>query len=321
MQEEIFSSLWYAAEHTAKIVPIIAIGILATSFAVNLGLMKKLDRFVEPFSKRVKINILSALSVVTCTFSTTAGYAILVEGLNRKIISEREVIVTTLISSFPSVLSHLFTFFIPVVIPILGLFTGTIYVCLIGLAALLKSCIGILLAMCWLKNGKKQRALMPLSDINNIKAVSKRKALNMSVKSTYKLLKRIALIMFVTLFFVSLIFKLNMFDYFSAVLEPITNVLGLESEVVLICATKIVNSYAGIVLAGSLLNNGLISTKGVLIALLLGNVVSFSARFFRHSLPLHISMFGPRLGSKTVLVNAVATLVIDAILILFLLII
>jgi hypothetical protein len=113
----------------------------------------------------------------------------------------------------------------------------------------------------------------------------------------------------------------NMFwDRVSAILEPLTNILGLESGVALISATEIVNTYAGIILAGSLLAEGLITTKSVLIALFLGTVVSFSARFAKHSLPLHVSLFGPKLGSKTVAINPTTTLVIDVIFIIVLLI-
>jgi hypothetical protein len=309
----IHSSLLYAAYYTVKIVPIIALGVLATSFAVNIGLMKKFDRLIKPLSSKANISTLSALSVVTCTFSTTAGYSMLSDGLNEKMISEREVIATTLISSFPSILSHFFPFFIPVVIPILGLTTGSIYVCLVGLAALLKTCFGIFLARLWLKDANNCSAKPTLSSLDPARAPvgNNKSAVNKSAKSTYKMLKRIVPTMFITLFLVSVAMELNLFESFSAILEPVTSILGLESEIALISATEIVNTYAGIILAGSLLGEGLISTKGVLIALLLGTVVSFSARFVRHSLPLHVSLFGPKLGGKTVAVNAATTLAID----------
>lgn len=318
----IYTSLIYALYWVAKIVPVIAIGILVTSFAVNIGLMKKFDRLIKPLSSKANISTLSALSVVTCTFSTTAGYSMLSDGLNDKMISEREVIATTVISSFPSILSHLFPFFIPVVIPILGLTTGAIYVCLVGLAAFLKTCFGILLARLWLKDANVFSAKSRLSaNPDNALVEDKQHALNKSAGSTYKMLKRIVPTMFITLFLVSVAMELNLFDSFSTILEPLTNILGLESEVVLISATEIVNTYAGMILAGSLLGEGLISTKGVLIALLLGTVVSFSTRFVKHSLPLHVSLFGPKLGSKTVAVNAGTTLVINAVFIIVLLII
>ena len=319
----IHASLLYAAYYVAKIVPIIAIGIFATSFAVNIGLMKKFDRLIKPLSSKANISAVSALSIVTCTFSTTAGYSMLVDGLNEKIVSERELIATTVISSFPSILSHLFTFFIPVVIPILGLTTGSIYVCLVGFAAFLKSCIGIILARLWLKDANTSSSKPTLSALDPARApvVDNKSAVNKSAKSAYRMLKRIVPTMFITLFLVSVAMELNLFESFSAILEPVTSILGLESEIALISATEIVNTYAGIILAGSLLGEGLISTKGVLIALLLGTVVSFSARFVKHSLPLHVSLFGPKLGGKTVAVNAATTLAIDVLFIVILLII
>ncbi len=320
----IHTALIYALYWVARIVPVISIGVLATSFAVNIGLMKKFDRLIKPLSSKANISTLSALSVITCTFSTTAGYSMLSDGLNEKMISEREVIATTVISSFPSILSHLFTYFIPVVIPILGLTTGSIYVCLVGFAAFLKTCFGIFLAGLWLKNAKTFSAKPQLStnlDPAPAPVGDKKSALNKSAKSTCKLLKRIVPTMFITLLLVSVAVELNLFDSFSTILEPLTNILGLESEVVLISATEIVNTYSGLILAGSLLGEGLISIRGVLIALLLGTVVSFSARFIKHSLPLHVSLFGPKLGSKTVAVNAATTLVLNVLFIIVLLII
>jgi len=329
-----YTALGYAAHYTAKIIPIVAIGIFVTSFAVNTGLMKKFDWLTSPLASIAKINTISAISVVTCAFSTTAGYSILVDGLKEKIISEREVIATTMVSSFPSILSHLFTFFIPVVIPILGFTTGSVYVCIVGLVSFLKSCIGAILARFWMKDGRfspdtQLSGSDPSSPPNphnphnphGARAPDGRSASKKSADSTYKLLKRIVPTMFITLFLVSVAFEMDFFESFSAVIDPVTRILGLEGGVALISATAVVNSYAGIILAGSLLSEGAITTKGVLIALLLGNVVTLSARSVKHSLPLHVSLFGPRLGSKTVAINAAATFAIDVLFIAALLVV
>ncbi|MGP8322585.1 MAG: hypothetical protein ACT6FG_01130 [Methanosarcinaceae archaeon] len=56
-------------------------------------------------------------------------------------------------------------------------------------------------------------------------------------------------------------------------LDPIPPLLGLESEVAMLSATRLVNTYSEMVLAGSLLDERMISVNGVLIALLLGNVI------------------------------------------------
>ncbi|HIE31441.1 MAG TPA: hypothetical protein EYP67_03550 [Methanosarcinales archaeon] len=301
-----------------KIVPVIAIGILATNYAVNIGLMRKFDRLIHPISKRAKISAVSALSVVTCTFSSTAAYAMLSEELSAKRISEREVIATTLISSFPGILSHLFTYFLPVVIPILGLTTGVIYISLRGFVALAKTCLGFLLARMWLGENvvvtdvasAHHDAHEPSRDLAGDKS-----AWDKSVKTTYRMLKRIVPVMFVTLFLVALLMERGVFQEVSGIIEPVTDILGLESEIALVSATEILNTYSGLILAGNFLDESVLSAKGVLIALMLGNVISFSTRFAKHSLPLHVSLFGPTLGSKIVAINGAATLVVDIVII------
>lgn len=319
----IYTSLIYAVHYVAKIVPVIAIGILVTNYAVNIGLMRKFDRLVHPISKRANISGVSALSVVTCTFSTTAAYSMLSEELAAKRVSEREVIATTLISSFPGILSHLFTYFLPVVIPILGFTTGMIYICLRGLVALVKTCLGFVLARLWL-GGDAIASLHDGSSAHHqtynpgngsASDNNSSSAWNKSVKTTYRMLKRIVPVMFVTLFLVALLMEHGFFQELSGIIAPVTDILGLESEVALVSVTEILNTYSGLILAGSFFDTGALSTKGVLIALILGNVISFSTRFAKHSLPLHVSLFGPKLGSKIVLINGMATLVIDIVII------
>ncbi len=318
----IYNSLVYAVHYVAKIVPVIAIGILATNYAVNIGLMRKFDRLVHPISKRANISGVSALSVVTCTFSATAAYSMLSEELTAKRVSEREVIATTLISSFPGILSHLFTYFLPVVIPILGFTTGMIYICLRGLVALVKTCLGFVLARIWL--GGNAIAFLPDGSSahhqthkpdNGSASGNSSSAWNKSVKTTYRMLKRIVPVMFVTLFLVALLMERGTFQELSGIIDPVTDILGLDTEVALVSATEILNTYSGLILAGSFFDTGALSTKGVLIALMLGNVISFSTRFAKHSLPLHVSLFGPKLGSKIVLINGAATLVLDIVII------
>ncbi|MGP8321241.1 MAG: hypothetical protein ACT6FE_02810 [Methanosarcinaceae archaeon] len=349
----ITTSLLYAIQYVIKIVPVIAIGIFITNFAVNLGLMKKFAGLIKPLSSGTGISATSALAVVTCTLSSTTGYSMLSQALDSKSISDREVIAVSLITSFPGILSHMFTYFIPVVIPILGFTTGVIYVGLRCSVALLKTFLGFFLARLWLTDTGSLPAgsMLPVSNpVGDTKPKPKPKtvhnhghkptqnhghdstqthagnpayapttdrkdALNKSVASTYKLLRRIAPVMFITLFLTSVGFEMGVFESLSDVLDPITNILGLESEVAMISATGLVNTYSEMVLAGSLLGEGMISVNGVLIALLLGNVISFSTRFAKHSLPLHVSLFGPKLGGKIVAVNGAATLVIDAMII------
>ncbi|HID27752.1 MAG TPA: hypothetical protein EYP22_08060 [Methanosarcinales archaeon] len=317
MYSIILESLQYSLKYTIKIVPIVTIGIFVANFLINTGIMKKLDKLIKPIASRANISAISTLAVATCTFSSTAGFSMLSEGLNEKKVSEKEVIATTLISSFPSILSHLFTFFIPFVIPILGVITGTIYIFLRVVIALLKSIIGIILAKIWLKtkvmdaqdNANKRLAnpnhyIVPTTPTYT--QISKK-----SLKSTYKVLKRIVIVMVIALFVISILDKLGAFENFKNIFEPISNTFGFKSEIVIVSATEILDTRAGFIVAGDFLNKNILNTTDVLIALLLGNIISFSTRFVKHSLPLHVSLFGYKLGTKIVMINAITTLLID----------
>ncbi|MFQ6072070.1 MAG: nucleoside recognition domain-containing protein, partial [Methanosarcinales archaeon] len=314
-----------------KIVPIVTIGIFVANFLINTGIMKKLDKLIKPIASRANLSAISTLAVATCTFSSTAGFSMLSQGLNEKKVSEKEVIATTLISSFPSILSHLFTFFIPFVIPILGVITGTIYIFLRVVIALLKSIIGIILAKIWLKtkvmdaqdNANKRLAnpnhyIVPttptytqISTRLRLANLASLRFAKKSLKSTYKVLKRIVIVMVIALFVISILDKLGAFENFKNIFEPISNTFGFKSEIVIVSATEILDTRAGFIVAGDFLNKNILNTTDVLIALLLGNIISFSTRFVKHSLPLHVSLFGYKLGTKIVMINAITTLLID----------
>ena len=49
MMEIIYTSLIYTLYWMSRVILIIAIGIFATSFAINIGLMRKFDRLINTF--------------------------------------------------------------------------------------------------------------------------------------------------------------------------------------------------------------------------------------------------------------------------------
>ena len=137
--ECIETSLFY----TIKISIVVLLTMFIVNYIMNIGAMKKLSDYLFPFLKRLKINPISISSILACFFSPTVGYSILAEGLKENKITEKELIGTSLANSFPSVLSHIFTFFIPVVIPILG-WTGVLFILIRLGVAFTKTIIGFL---------------------------------------------------------------------------------------------------------------------------------------------------------------------------------
>ena len=297
---------------TLKMLFIILPTIFLMNYLINSGVMERLLETLLPLVKHLNINPISLSSILACLLSPTVGYSILAEGLRSGKISEEEVIATSLANSFPSILSHTLTFFLPVVIPILGL-TGVIFLIIRLGVALVKSILGILYLWRISRGGGTEKEL-------KIKGYKKRDV-KASLYSTLKFSKRVVPVMFITMFLVVLLSNLGVFQYLNSLIMPVTERFHLNPNIGLLALTEVINVYGAVVMAGEFLRESILSPREVLIGLVIGNVVTFSSRYVKHSLPLHIALFGPRLGSKVVMINGIITLLLDIIVIGLLLII
>ena len=299
--------------YTVKVASVVLPTIFFMNYLINSGVMERILRRVLPFIEHLNINPISLSSLLTCLFSPTVGYSILAEGLRSGEIEEEEVIATSLANSFPSILSHTITFFLPVVIPILGL-TGVLFLLIRLGVALVKTILGLLYLLRISKGmGNTKRDL----EIEK----RRKKDIKTSLYSTLKFSKKLVPVMFITMFFLVLLSKLGVFQHLNSLIMPITERFHLNPNVGLLALTEVINVYGAVVMAGEFLRENILSPKEVLIGLTVGNVITFSSRYVKHSLPLHISLFGPKLGTKIVMINGVITLLLDVFIIGFLIII
>lgn len=280
----------------AYTIPVIALASFLVSYSINKGILERMSSKIEPLLGKLNLDQITVASVAVCFVSPTAAYSMLSQALKEKKIDEREVIAASFLNSFPATFSHIYSFFIPFVIPILG-WAGVLYTALRMIVAIAKSAIGFVLALKW----KTRREFV------------KRKIVRRRVdplKSTWKTIKRVTPIMTATYLAVSLLSAYGFFEYF----KEIFKFLPFDPNVITISAVEFVNVRAAVVLAAGMLERGILVPKWVVVGLILGNVITLSTRFVKHSLPLHLSLFG-RLGVKIVVLNALVTLILDFIII------
>ncbi len=282
----------------ASTVPIIALASYLVSYSISRGIMERLAERISPVLSRLNLDQITVTSAAVCFVSPTAAYSMLSQALKEGRIDEREVIAASFLNSFPATFSHVYTFFLPFVIPVLG-WAGVLYTALRLLVAMVKSAIGVVLARVWRRGGGvdvgvKHRTVDPL-------------------RSTLENLARIVPMMAVTYFVVSVLSGMGLFESIEASLK----FLPLDPNVLTISAVEFMNVRAAVVVAAGMLRNNLLTPKWVVVGLILGNVITLSTRFVKHSLPLHISLFG-RLGLKIVLLNAVVSFLLDVVVVLVL---
>lgn len=297
---EVVNSLVNTLIFLAKTIPIVALVFYFVSYSINKGLMQKIATKIQPMLKRLNLSSITIASIATCFVSPTAAYSMLSQALKENEIDEREVIAASFLNSFPSMFSHLYAFFIPFVIPVLG-FAGIVYSVTRFAVAIVKSVIGYLIALKWKKNDVVEEIKIEKREVNPLRATADN-------------LKRIVPLMFITFFLVDLLSRYGVFNKFESLLSFIT---FFDPNVITLATIEFFNVRAAVVFAAGLLETGRINVKWAVVGLLLGNVISFSTRSIKHSLPMHLSLFG-KLGVKIVVLNSIVTFVLDAIIIVLL---
>ncbi len=284
--------LWQALKSTVfffiRTAPIVVISIYVISYLSKKSYLVRIVSILK--LERLNINPVSFTVFTLSFFNTVVAYSILSQAWREKKIDKRDVIATSLLSSFPSVFSHLYTFFIPFVIPVLGLL-GLVYTALRLLVALVKTLIGYILVK--KGSGKFEVKYDGLSVSENV--------------------VKVLVIMFVTYLSVEIAYSLGIFKI---LIDPL-KFLPLHPSSLTIAVLAIFNLRSAIVFTAGLVEKGL-SYKWALVGLILGNVISFSVRSAKHSLPLHVSLFG-KFGLKIVIVNSIITFFLDLVIILVLL--
>ncbi|AKG91739.1 Uncharacterized protein conserved in archaea [Geoglobus ahangari] len=292
MDLNIDAAVMSTARFLIHTLPVVAAASIATSLMIRKGIMSRISRAARPVLRRLSLSEVTATSVAVCFVSATASYSMLAQAHRDGIVDEREVIAASFVNSFPSAISHTYRFFIPYVIPVLG-WTGVIYTSLRMLVAVVKSAMGVAMARAWRTEiSEEPEAIEPV------------------LHSSGSLLWRVALIMAVTYFLVQIASQLGVFR----VVSDLLSFLPVSSSVIAVTATEMISTKAAIAMGAGMLESGEISAKWLLIALMLGNVITLSTSYVKHSLPFHVSLFG-RLGVKIVALNALASLVLDIIVI------
>lgn len=282
------SAVGKAAYSTAafliKSLPVVVIAIYAVSYSIKKGYLERFALFLQPALRKFGVSEFAVISFATCFVSPTASYSMLSQAWREKKVDDREVIAISFLNSFPSVFSHLYAYFIPFVIPVLG-FAGVVYTAVRFAVAAIKSLIGLLLSRSRKNSDTSAPELSPLSVSQNV--------------------VRIGAVMAATYFIVSLLSQLGVFDLMAESLK----FLPFRAEAVTIAIVEFFNIRSAVVTAASFIDAGL-EWKWAVIGLILGNVISFSTRSLKHSLPMHLSLFG-KFGVKIVLLNSIVTLILD----------
>lgn len=277
----------------------LAAGLFLASFLEALNLTKFIAKLARPIVKYAHLNAVSAASFALALFSPASANAMLGEALQTKKISEKEVIISNLFNSLPSTLTHIPTFFF-MSFPILGR-AAVIYTCISCITALFRTAATILVG----------RALLPpCPNDQQISAqkLPEKKLVEQALSLAWKrFLKRLPRLLFIGIPVYFLMFYLQYFGCFKSMENLLLESFGFDflkpeslSIIVLYMAAEL---RASLVAGGTVYQAGVLTANEVVLALLIGNILSTPMRGIRHQLPAYASYYPAGFAVKLLCCN------------------
>ena len=290
----------------ARITVVISVGVFAAHVAVAFGAVRHIAGVAGYLTRPANLPDEVGTAILTTAASTTAGYATLAEYRESGLLDDRATLVAVMINTFFGFVQHVFTYYIPVMIPILGWYTGTLYVSFRAGIALAITISGVLIGGLLLSERNVDRSALadveargPESDDRG-RRERVRAAAEKSWGTLRRIVPRLAVVYTLVVAFVTY-YDVEALTSFA---EPISSILGLPGAAIPVIAIYSLDTTAGAVTIAPLLEETF-TPRTAVATLLLGGVVSFAVSTFKRSIPFQYGIWGAEFGTKVIVVNTV----------------
>lgn len=274
-----------------RISVLISIGIFVGQVIEGLGWADRLSILTRPFMKSAHISHHMGAAFTTAFASGTASLSMLMEFYREGGLTRRELVLTTLLNTFPSFFLHLPTTSF-VLIPLVGR-AGLLYLSLAFAAAVIRLIL-VLAASRLLLPPPPRATPLPAKTVRSSEwsRLLKESALKFQGRIIHILMIVLPVYLIVVIaedagFFIKL--RHMMAAEFNSTLIPVE----AFSVVLFSLMAEFTSGYAA---AGALLESGALTVNQTVVALLLGNILASPVRALRHQLPYYLGIFNPKLG-------------------------
>ncbi|MBC17772.1 MAG: hypothetical protein CL942_12050 [Desulfovibrio sp.] len=279
----------------------ISIGLFIGNLIESLQWTRYAAKLAEPLARRARLKDISAAAFSMAFFSGITANTMLAEAHERGDISDRELILSNLFNALPTYFLHLPTIFF-IAAPFIG-GTAAVYVGLTATAALLRT-LTITLSGRFLLPPLEEGCIPCRLDEMEEK-VDKSSALKKTMK---RFRKRLPKILYITTPIYTLFFFLKEFGLFSWLQDLMAGQVGLFSflppEALSIVAFHMAAEFtAGLAVASALIAESSLTEMQVVMALMIGNLISSPVRAFRHQFPYYAGIFKPRMALRLIVHN------------------
>lgn len=275
----------------------LSVGLFMASVMEAMGLIKPLARLTRPLVKHAHLGDVSGAAFATAFLSPMSATALLGEALEQNKMSKKEVVISNLFNSLPTTLTHFPSLFF-ISVPLLGL-PAVIYTSLSLFAAFFRTLVIIAVG----------HVILPPCEQRNCQTLSEKQEPKISAfrKGLQRFYKRIPRLLFISIPVYCVIYYMQLFDVFSYTETWFTETLGvntLKPEALSIILLYMVGEmHAAIASATLIMSSASLTPHDLVLALLIGNILSTPMRGIRHQLPAYAGYFPINFAILLVCIN------------------
>ena len=281
-----------------RLICALSLGLLIANFIEALNWTRKIAILARPLVKVGNMSDVTGASFSMAVFSGVSANTLLAEAYDQQRISRRELVLANLFNSLPTFFVHLPTMFLITFPLIKG--AAIIYVGLTLCAALLRTFTIIFVSRFLLPNPVRESGKVLDDEVDT--GIDWRNAFD---KSWKRFKKRIRKILYITVPIYIVIFFMIRIGYFRELEQFVAGYLTFipwlsPQAMGIITLQMAAELTGGVAAAGALLQEGVMSNREVILALLVGNVLSSPLRAVRHQFPYYAGIFKPKIAMELI---------------------
>lgn len=287
----------------ARLCVFIGLGLAAAQVLEAKGWTRRLGFLARPMFSYANLGERCSATFSAAFFSGVSANAMLVDYHREGKITKQQMFLTNFINQFPAFFLHLPTTFF-VVISITKT-AGLIYFALTFAAVALRTILFVVYGRFFVRR-QPEGEKAPLDSRQEDGGQKEEKTKVMEALKA-RLPNRYAGILFyvVPIYVgISLLTAMGAFDYLRDAMADRLAVEFVPVEALSVVILSFVAEFtSGFAAAGALLDQGVITVKETVLALIAGNILAFPVRALRHQIPRYMGIFSPKTGLQLLLLG------------------
>jgi hypothetical protein len=278
----------------AYMLPSMFIGLYLANLLGKSGQLKRVGALMAPLSNAAKLPKGCSSVLTFCVLNKETGFSML-SALNRNNgLSDRAVIIISMLANLPLCIRSIVFFIAPVSFSMLGMHVGGVFTFVYFCLHLLKTMVGVFAGRLMLTRGEKILGID--EETKDHEFLGWAILLRSSARDTLRPFTRILKLVIPSLLIAILLVNSGILAGLSHLQSPLTRLLNLPASSGLVIVSGWPSMMVGIATAGPLVMNGAITPLEAIGTLVITSLIHNLYTALRMSLPVNISLFGPKLG-------------------------